>query len=114
MFTTKVTGSTRNETLRTVYVTFPFAGPNGTAYDFEMTSFKGGCVELYRKQADGLMRFEGTVRTYAGGEELREAFRKAWYSAQPSKVARAAFELSCEVRSLPERQYDKNGVIEIR
>jgi hypothetical protein len=98
MFTTKVTSSVRNETLRTVYVTFPFAGPNGTAYEFEMTSFKGGTVELYRKSSDGIYMYQGTVRAYAGGAELREAFRKAWYSAQPSKAARAAFEQSCELR----------------
>ena len=91
----KVTGSVRNHILRTVYVTFPLCGPNGTDYEFEMTSFKGGCVELYRKNLEGIYMYQGTVRAYAGGEELREEFRKAWYSAQSSKAARAAFEASC-------------------
>jgi hypothetical protein len=98
MTTPKVTDSVRNKVIRQVFVTFPGVGPKGTDYEFEMTSYKGGCVELYRKQADGLMRYEGTIRAYAGSEELRAEFRKAWYSAQPSKAARESFEASCLFR----------------
>ena len=99
-FTTIVTRSIRKPTLRSVYVTFPYVGPEGSPYHFEMTSFKGGPVELYRQSKDGIMFFEGTIRDYApGGESLRQEFREAWYSQQPSQAARRSFELSAAKRS---------------
>lgn len=101
-FTTVVTDSFRSAKLRRVFVTFPHVAPPGVDWRenhggrrFELTSFQGGPVELYVfNETTGLPMYYGTVRQYAPGKELRQAFRAAWYSAQPSKAARAAFEAS--------------------
>lgn len=100
-FTTVVTASHRGATLRSVNVTFPNVAPPGVAWEarhegrkFEMVSYKGGRVELYVCNAEGLPMHYGTVRQYAPGEGLRQAFREAWYKEQPSAAARAAFEAS--------------------
>lgn len=104
-FTTVVTGSVRKPEIRTVYVTFPNVAPPGVSFEakhegrkFEMTSYRGGPVELYVLNQEGIYMYQGNVRNYAPGEELREAFRKAWYAEQPSKAAREAFEASASER----------------
>lgn len=100
-FTTVVTSSHRGAGLRQVFVTFPHVAPPGVEWTashggrrFELTSHRGGPVELYVFNQEGIPMYQGTVRQYAPGLELRQAFRSAWYSAQPSKAARAAFEAS--------------------
>ncbi len=105
-FTTVVTDSSRTATLRRVFVTFPHVAPRGVDWTanhggrhFEMTSFKGGAVELYVVEA-GLASYVGTIANYAKGESLIAAFRKAWISAQPSKAARASFEASASSLTL--------------
>ena len=104
--TTVVTASSRTATLRRVFVTFPHVAPPGASWTadhggrhFELTSFKGGAVELYVRDADGIYMYQGNVRDYAPGAELCAAFRAAWYSAQPSKAARASFEASALPRA---------------
>jgi len=96
MFTTTVTASSRSNNLRRVFVSFPLVAEGG--YHFEMTSFRGGPVELYRRDSDGIYIYQGSVRAYAPGDELRDAFRAAWYAEQPSKAARDAFEKSASER----------------
>jgi len=104
-FTTIVTDSCRTATLRRVFVTFPHVAPPGADWSadhggrhFELTSFKGGPVEVYVQNKDGIMMYQGTVRDYAPGLELRAALRAAWTSAQPSKAAKASFEASAADR----------------
>ena len=87
--------------MRTVYVTFPNVAPPGAAWapghggrHFELTSYKGGPVEVYVRNAEGIYMHQGTVRYYAPGAELAQAFRAVWYAEQPSKAAREAFEAS--------------------
>lgn len=101
VITTVVTSSSRTATLRRVFFTMPNVAPRGADWasnhggrHFEMTSFKGGAVGVYLVEA-GLATYMGTVRDYApGGGSLVSALRAAWYSAQPSKAARASFESS--------------------
>lgn len=101
-FTTVVTTAQRGAKLRRVLMTMPHVAPPGAEWTadhggrhFEMCSFEGGPVELYMLYPNlGLYMHEGTVRRYAPGEGLRQAFRTAWYAAQPSKAARDAFEAS--------------------
>ncbi len=102
-FATVVTSSVRGAKLRQVFVTFTNVAPPGVDWNakhegrkFEMTSYRGGPVELYVLNKDGLPMYQGTVRKYAPGEDLRQAFREAWYEAQPSKAAREAFEASAK------------------
>ena len=104
-FTTVVTDSCRTETLRRVFVTFPHVAPMGADWSsdhggrkFELTSFKGGAVEVYVESKDGIMMYQGSVRDYAPGLELRAALRAAWVSAQPSKAALKSFEMSAADR----------------
>lgn len=96
-----VTDSFRSAHLRRVFFTMPNVAPRGADWasnhggrHFELTSFKGGAVEVYLVEA-GLATHMGTVAQYApGGGCLLAALRSAWYSAQPSKAAREAFEAS--------------------
>jgi len=96
-----VTESFRKETIRSVRFTMPNVAPPGADWTadhggrhFELTSFKGGPVELYVRNKDGIYMHQGTVRQYAPGESLRAAFRAAWVSEQPSAAARQSFETS--------------------
>lgn len=105
-FTVVITSSERGANLRRVFLTMPHVAPPGADWasdhggrKFEMTSFRGGPVELYVQNRDGLMMYQGTVRSYAPGDNLRDAFRKAWYAEQPSQAARAAFEASAAERA---------------
>ena len=100
-FTTIVTSSERGAALRRVFVTFPNVAPPGVEWGtphegrkFELTSYRGGPVELYVFNKEGIAMYQGSVRKYAPGEELRQAFREVWYAEQPSKAAREAFEAS--------------------
>jgi len=96
-YTTEVTESIRKPQIRTVYVTFPHVGENGTPYHFEMTSFQGGPVEVYWKSSEGIYMYQGSVKDYApGSTDLQEAFRKVWLQEQPSKEALASFEVSAK------------------
>lgn len=104
-FTTIVTDSCRTATLRRVFVTFPHVAPPGADWTsdhggrhFELTSFKGGPVEVYVQSRDGLMMYQGSVRDYAPGMELRNALKAAWLKAQPSKAALVSFEASAADR----------------
>ncbi len=104
-FTTVVTDSCRTATLRRVFVTFPHVAPPGVDWTtkhegrrFELTSFKGGPVEVYVQGTDGIYMYQGSVRDYAPGLELRNALRAAWVSAQPSAAALKSFELSAADR----------------
>lgn len=100
-FATVVTGSFRSAKLRQVFVTFTHVAPPGVEWTanhggrkFELTSHQGGPVEVYVFGQDGIPMYQGTVRRYAPGLELRQALREAWYQEQPSKAARDAFEAS--------------------
>lgn len=103
-FTMVVTDSCRTKTLRRVFFTMPNVAPPGVDWTaqhegrkFELTSFKGGAVEVYvQNPKDGLWMYQGTVRSYAPGLELRAAFRAAWVSEQPSAAARESFEASAK------------------
>jgi len=71
-FTTVVTDSCRTATLRRVFVTFPHVAPPGVDWfsdhggrHFELTSFKGGPVEVYVQHTDGLFIYQGSVRDLA-------------------------------------------------
>jgi hypothetical protein len=94
-----VTDSCRTPTLRRVFVTFPHVAPPGVEWNanhegrrFELTSFKGGAVEVYVQNPNtGLWMYQGSVRDYAPGKELRDALRAAWVSVQPSKAALKSF-----------------------
>ncbi|GAC1475611.1 MAG: hypothetical protein PVSMB8_00370 [Vulcanimicrobiaceae bacterium] len=104
-FTMTITASDRSRNLRRVFVTMPHVAPPGVEWfsdhrgrHFEMTSFRGGPVELYVRNADGIYMYQGTVRHYAPGDELRNAFRNAWLHEQPSAAARESFELSATNR----------------
>lgn len=105
-FTTIIHSSCRSRDLRRVFVSFPYVAPPGVAWDaphggrhFEMTSYCGGAVELYLRNAEGIYMYQGSVRDYAPGAELAQAFRAAWYAEQPSKAARDAFEKSATTYS---------------
>jgi hypothetical protein len=84
MITTVVTEATRTKTLRRVFFTMPFVAPPGVEWTaphngrrFELTSFKGGPVEVYCfNETTGLPMYQGTVRRYAPGLELRAANRR--------------------------------------
>ncbi len=100
-FTMVVTRSVRAPNLRSVFVTFPHVAPPGVDWNsdhggrnFELTAFKGGAVEVYVFNTDGLPMYQGSVRSYAPGKELRDALLAAWVSEQPSQAARRSFELS--------------------
>jgi hypothetical protein len=104
-FTTVVTDSCRTATLRRVFVTFPHVAPPGVDWSsnhggrhFELTSFMGGPVEVYVRGKDGIYMYQGSVRDYAPGLELRNTFKAVWLKAQPSKAALASFEASAADR----------------
>jgi hypothetical protein len=105
---TKITGSHRSATLRTVYVTLVNVAPPGQPWtpghggrQIELTSFQGGPVEVYERTSDGLYRSRGSLKDYlpSGGSTL-EALRAAWLSEQPSRAARTAFETSEQNREI--------------
>lgn len=105
-FTTVITDSSRTATLRRVFVTFPNVAPPGADWreghggrHFELTSFKGGAVEVYVRNSDGIYMYQGNVRDYAPGAELQAAFKAVWVKAQPSKAALASFEASAADRA---------------
>jgi hypothetical protein len=100
-FETEITRSDRGGNLRRVFFTFVNVAPPGADWvtdhggrKFELTSFKGGPVEVYVFNREGLPIYQGTVRRYAPGQELRQAFREIWNQEQTSKAARDAFEAS--------------------
>lgn len=102
-FETNVTSSDRGGNLRRVFFTFVNVAPPGAEWTtehggrkFELTSFKGGPVEVYVFNREGIPMYQGTVRRYAPGQKLRQAMREIWYQEQPSKAAREAFEASAK------------------
>lgn len=107
-FTTVVTSSSRNATIRTVKFTMPHVCPPGVDWapglnhggrKFELTSFKGGAVEVYVEDpTTGIYMYQGNVRSYAPGESLRTCFKDVWVKEQPSAAALKSFEMSAAER----------------
>jgi len=97
--TTKINGFTvevlsgrtvRRPDLRTVYIVLPYVDGGRT---YELTSFRGGEVELYVVTPTDPPRYVGSPRRYFPGEtnSVRDMLRTAWLREQPSAAARVAF-----------------------
>jgi len=98
-----VTQVDRGSNLRRVFVTFPNVAPPGADFSsrgegrkMELTSFRGGAVEVYVESSTGIMMYQGTVRDYFPTESGQKILRAVWYAEQKSAAARASFEASCE------------------
>ena len=105
-FTTVVTSSSRNATLRSVFFVLPHVAPPGVDWTpghggrhFDLTSFKGGPVEVYVRNAEGIYMFQGSVRDYAPGADLQAIFKAVWTKEQPSAAALKSFEDSAAIRA---------------
>lgn len=88
--------------LRIVKIMFP-----GLGFEFNMTSFNGGTIELYKRDVDlgeSIERYMGTIRDYFPGgcteifngrrNKFIDDLASAWFKCQPSKAARRAFKQS--------------------
>ncbi len=95
-YTVSVECIERGPVCRRVFFHLPFVCGDVGGLHYELTSYKGGAVEVYVRNSDGIYMWRGSIAQHMPGG--CETFRAVWYAAQPSKAARTAFEASA-VRS---------------